>query len=89
MLGKSMQVTDQQVEFGKLKCVNPRIQESRTTPQQFFDDHRIELVQDWTESTRTLEISCEQGESLSPLLIRDQQFVFVQDGVLFEARKVE
>ena len=88
-LGKRVTVSEQSMEFKTMKCLNPRIQASKMSVQEFFDDYRIERPHDLDKAATAVEISCEKGESLGPLLLNGDAFLFVLDGVLFEASRLK
>lgn len=88
-IGTLVTVSDQALEFGKMKCINPKIQTSKTSVQQFFDDYRIERLDNLGSAAHTIEINCDKGTSINPLLLNGEAFLFVLDGVLFEVQRLK
>lgn len=88
-IGKQVTVSEQSLEFNSMKCLNPKIQVSKISVQQFFDEYRIERLNDLDKAATAVEISCEKGSSPSPLVLSSETLLFVLDGVLFEASRLK
>ncbi|MCQ8895005.1 hypothetical protein NQT62_00965 [Limnobacter humi] len=75
--------------FEDMVCNEPTAHSTPTLPQTFFDEYRIEPEQDWLKGSRVVEFKCQRGDFVSPVLLKDGRFLFVLDGVLFEAKQIE
>lgn len=88
-IGTKMTLNPQEFTLGNMKCLNPQTQTSSIPLKQFFDDYRIERPSKLDDKARAVEINCDKGSFANPILISGNTLMFVLDGVLFEARKLE
>ena len=88
-IGKTIALNPTRLVFEDLVCDGPMVQWARTSSQTFFDDYRIEAKPDWLQGSKVVEFSCQRGSFITPVLVQGDRLLFVLDGVLFEAKRIE